>query len=65
MHYSSIAVFTMEGRRTIGSQNDQIPSILFREANNIKHYVSLKKDKSDNSYKLKLTKVNTIYLVTK
>ena len=51
------AAFTMEGRRALLQKQEYIPSILFREENDVKHYVSLKKSNSEDSYKLTITKV--------
>lgn len=53
------AAFTMEGRRTILQKQEYIPSILFREENNVKHYISLKKSNSEDSHKLTITKVSS------
>ena len=56
--YYFTAAFTMEGKRKLFQDEEHIPSILFREENNVKHYVSLKKSSSKNSYKLTMTKVS-------
>ena len=56
-----IAVFTMEGKRSLfQDENEPTPSVLFREENNITHYISLKKAKEENLYKLGITMVNTL-----
>lgn len=47
----------MAGKINLLKDDDEIPSILFREVKNVKHYISLKKTKSENSYKLTLTTV--------
>jgi len=49
-------MFTMEGRHKIFGNNEWTPSIFYRQENKVKHYVTLNKTKSDDSYQLALTK---------
>ena len=48
----------MEGKRKLFQNQEYIPSILFREENNVKHYITLK---SNNSNKLTTTTVSDRY----
>jgi len=55
-----IAVFKMIGKIKPFCHQNFIPSIMFREENNVKHYISLKKNNSENFYRLTMTKVNNL-----
>ena len=48
----------MEGKRKLFHDDEPIPSIIFREENDVKHYVSLKKCDSENSHRLTMTTVS-------
>ena len=51
----------MTGKRQLCRDEEYIPSILFREESNVKHYISMT---SENSYKLTTTTVSDASLIT-